>query len=199
MLTLLPLAFAAARAGESPALLDEAQLEAEGALVGDIQFEKHDVFDTSDPRENNVLYRFVNRLHIITKDSTIQKQLLLESGDAYSKRLVDESERILRGNSYFNDVSIKPINRRDGVVDLLVTTSDVWTLKPGFSISRKGGENKTTFDIEDTNLFGRGQRIRVARTDDVDRVSKSIEFNDAHLGDSWVSARLFELARNLTW
>jgi hypothetical protein len=190
MLTLLSLAFAAARAGESSALLDEAQLEAEGVLIGVIQLEKHDVFNTSDPRENNVLYRFVNRLHIITKDSTIKKQLLLESGDAYSKRLADESERILRGNSYFYDVSIKPINRHDGVVDLLVTTSDVWTLKPGFSISRKGGENKTTFDIEDLNLFGRGQLIRIARTDDVDRVSKFIEFRDTHIGDNWLSTKL---------
>ena len=190
ILTLLSLAFAEARAGESPTPLDEAQLEAEGVLIGDIQLDKHDVFDTSDPQENNVLYRLVNRLHIITKDSTISKQLLFESGDTYSKRLVEESERILRGNSYFYDVSIKPINRRDGVVDLLVTTSDVWTLKPGISISRKGGENKTTFDIEDMNLFGRGQLIRIARTDDVERVSKSIEFRDTHIGDNRLSARL---------
>lgn len=170
--------------------LDEAQLEADHVIVGEVRLVKNNVFDTSNPQENNILYRLVNRLHMITKDSTIRQQLLFESGEIYSKRLVDESERILRGNTYFYDVSIKPVDRRDGVVDLLVSTSDVWTLKPGLSISRKGGQNKTTVNIEDLNLFGRGQIFRIARSDDVDRVSKSVEFHDPHLGDSWLSARL---------
>lgn len=170
--------------------LDEAQLEADHVIVGEVRLVKNNVFDTSNPQENNILYRLVNRLHMITKDSTIRRQLLFESGEIYSKRLVDESERILRGNTYFYDVSIKPVDRRDGVVDLLVSTSDVWTLKPGLSISRKGGQNKTTVNIEDLNLFGRGQLFRLARSDDVDRVSKSVEFHDPHLGDSWLSARL---------
>ena len=74
-------------------------------------------------------------------------------------------------------------------MDLLVSTKDVWTLNPGFSVSRKGGENKTVIDIEELNLLGRGQLIRLARTDDVDRISKSIEFEDKHLGDSWVSLK----------
>jgi len=170
--------------------LDEAQLEADRVLIGEVRLEKNNVFDTSDPQENNILYRFINRLHMITKDSTIRQQLLFESGDPYSKRLIDETERNLRRNTYFYDVSIKPVARHDGIVDLLVSTSDVWTLKPGVSISRKGGQNKTTIDIEDLNLFGRGQLFRIARSDDVDRVSKSVEFHDPHIGDSWLSARL---------
>ena len=68
-----------------------------------------------------------------------------------------------------------------------MTTKDVWTLNPGFSVSRKGGENKTVVDIEELNLLGRGQLIRLARSDDVDRVSKSIEFEDKQLGESWVA------------
>ena len=40
---------------------------------------KHDVFDTNDERENNALYRLVNKLHIITKDRTIEKQLSLRT------------------------------------------------------------------------------------------------------------------------
>lgn len=170
--------------------LDEAQLEADRVLIGEVRLEKNNVFDTSDPQENNILYRLVNRLHMITKDSTIRQQLLFASGDPYSKRLIDETERILRHNTYFYDVSIKPVARHDGIVDLLVSTSDVWTLKPGVSISRKGGQNKTTVNIEDLNLFGRGQLFRIARSDDVDRVSKSVEFHDPHIGDNWLSARL---------
>ena len=81
----------------------------------------------------------------------------------------------------------EPVNLADGKVDLRVTTRDVWTLNPGISISRKGGENKTTVDIEDINLLGRGQLLRVSRTDNVDRLSKSIEFEDKHVGNSWIA------------
>jgi outer membrane protein assembly factor BamA len=169
--------------------LDADTLEREQVTIDRIVLEKEDVFDLNNPKENNWFYRWANRLHIITKDHVITKQMLLAPGDAYSGRLAEETERILRSNQYFYDVSVQPVNRRDDKVDLLVKTKDVWTLNPGFSISRKGGENKTIVDIEEVNLLGRGQLIRAARTDDVDRVSKSIEFQDQHLGDTWMSMR----------
>jgi len=170
--------------------IDVAQLEADGAVVGKITLVKKDVFDLTDERENSFLYRLVNKLHIITKDHVIEKQLLLKPGDLYSKRLSDESERILRRNRYLYEVAITPTAKRDGVVDLSVSTRDVWTLKPSLSISRKGGENKTTLGIHELNLLGRGQTVRIERTEDVDRTSNTFEFFDAHFGDSWVSTDL---------
>ena len=190
LLAALLLAGMPLRAQDGAENIDVAQLEAEKAVIGEIVLEKQDVFDLSNPKENNWIYRLANRWHIVTKDHVITKQILLEPGDEYSKRLADESARILRRNIYFYDVSIKPINHTDGKVDLLVTTKDVWTLSPGFSVSRKGGENKTTIDFEEVNLFGRGQLIRFARTDNVDRISKSVEFQDKNLGNSWVSTKL---------
>ena len=190
LLAALLLAGIPLHAQETEEKIDVAQLEAEKAVIGKIVLDKQDVFDLSNPKENNWIYRLANKWHIVTTDHVITRQMLLEPGDEYSKRLADESERILRRNTYFYDVSIKPINHTDGRVDLLVTTKDVWTLNPGFSISRKGGENKTVIDIEDLNLFGRGQLIRFARTDDVDRISKSVEFQDKQLGNSWVSTKL---------
>lgn len=170
--------------------IDEAQLESDGVVIGKILLEKSNIFDLSDERENNALYRLINKLHIMTKDNTIEQQLLLQPGETYSQRLVDESERILRSNSYLYDASIEPVNARDGVVDLKVSTRDVWTFKPGVSFSRKGGENDTGFDIEEINLLGYGQRIRIAREDDVDRDSKVFEFRDSNLGNSWVRGEL---------
>jgi len=169
--------------------LDPVALEAAGAVIGRVVLEKRNVFDLSDPSENNWFFRTANRLHIVTRDRIIEQQLLFEAGEPFSERLVEESERILRTNQYFYDAWIEPVAYADGTVDLRVTTKDVWTLNPGISISRKGGENKTTFDIEELNLLGRGQLIRLARTDDVDRVTKSIEFEDRHLGESWVELR----------
>jgi hypothetical protein len=176
-----------ARAEEATEAIDPAELEASNVVIGDVVLEKHNIFDLSDPKENNWLFRLANKWHIITRDEVITKQLLLEPGDRYSKRLSDESERILRSNRYFYDVSIEPVNLANGKVDLRVKTRDVWTLNPGISLSRKGGENETSVDIEDVNLLGRGHLLRVAYTDDVDRTSTSVEFEDKHVGKNWIA------------
>jgi hypothetical protein len=186
LIVTLPALAGQAAAEPSAETLDPARLEADEVVIGEIILDKRDVFDLSNPKENNWLFRLANKWHIVTKDEVIARQLLLEPGDTYSKRLSDESERILRRNTYFYDVAIEPVEREDGKVDLRVVTQDVWTLNPGFSVSRKGGENKTVIDIEELNLLGRGQLIRFARSDDVDRVSKSVEFEDKQLGSSWV-------------
>ena len=162
----------------------------DGPIVGEIRLEKSNVFNLSDPAENKWLYRLANRLHIVTKDKVIRKQLLLQSGDDYTARLVGESERILRSNTYLFDARIKPTKVEQGIVDLTVYTRDVWTLSPDISLSRSGGENRTKIGIEDTNLFGRGRLLRVARIENADRTEKAFEFSDRHLGRSWVAASL---------
>ena len=174
--------------------LDPALLEAEQVRIGNIVLEKQDIFDLSNPKENNALFRLANRLNIITRDETIKKQLLLEPGDLFSERLAAESGRILRSNRYFYDASVTPKNRRDGTVDLHVKTRDVWTLKPGLSYSRKGGETKTSISLEEINLFGRGQELGFSSTRDVDRDTSLFEFKDRHFG-SWMSVEL-SLANN---
>lgn len=171
-------------------LPDERLPDENGAIVGEIRLEKSNVFNLADPAENNRLYRLANRLHIVTRDKVIRKQLLLQSGDEYSKRLADESERILRSNIYLYDARIEAVKAESGVVDLTVHTRDVWTLNPDISLSRSGGENRTKIGIEEINLLGRGQLLRVARLENVDRTEKLFEFADRHLGRSWVDASL---------
>jgi len=161
-------------------------IEAQTAVIGKIVFERQDVFDLSDPSENNWLFRLANRLHIITREGTVRKQLLFEPGDRYVKRLADESERILRQNKYLHDAKIRPISVTDGVVDLSVTTRDLWSLTPEISLARSGGENRTRFGLEESNLLGRGQLLSFMRDEDVDRTSTSLEFTDKHIGQSWV-------------
>lgn len=185
---LLACAGAESREGDAQAALpDGAELEAAGAVIGTIHYDRRNVFDLSDPRENNALFRLANSLHIVTRESVIRQQLLFEPGDAYTQRLIDESERILRQNSYFYDARITVDSYADGVVDLNVTTRDLWTLMPGFSISRSGGENRVRLSMSETNLLGGGARVKAAYTDNVDRESKSIEYSDRNVGRSWIS------------
>ena len=169
---------------------DAAKLEAEGAVIGEIVLDKANVFDLNDPAENNAFYRLANLIHVVTKDKVIRKQLLFESGDAYSKRLADESERVLRQNQYLFDAKITPVHYENGVVDLNVATRDLWSLQPELSLSRTGGENSTTIGLDESNLLGSGTRVRFMRDEDVDRDQTIFEISDRHVGNSWVSAAI---------
>ncbi len=48
-------------------LPDSDTLERDAAVIGEIRIEKANIFDLSNPEENNWLYRLANRWHIVTK------------------------------------------------------------------------------------------------------------------------------------
>lgn len=170
-----------------PDLPSVAELEAEGAVIGRIILDKENVFDLQNPEEDKALYRLANRWHIISRDSTIMQQLLFRSGDALSGRLLEETERLLRRNSYLFDAKIVPVRYENGVVDLRVWTRDLWTLMPGFSVSRSGGENRSRVSVSERNFIGTGVSMKLAYTDDVDRSSTTFEYLDRNLGNTWAT------------
>ena len=190
-LTLLP---ALAQEPDQDVMIDAAanlpsaaELEAAGATIGRIIIEKQNVFDTSKPGENKSIFRLANRWHIVTRDAVIEQQLLFRSGDRFSQRVLEESERLLRRNNYLYDTTITPLRYEHGVVDIRVWTRDLWTLMPGVSVSRSGGENRNRVELSEQNLLGLGVKLRVSYTEDVDRDSTSFEYFDKNLGDSWTS------------
>jgi outer membrane protein assembly factor BamA len=164
---------------------DDAELEAQGARIGEIRFDARHLFDAEAADENTALSRLANRLHIQTREATIQDQLLFKRGDPYRGNLLEESARILRDTRYLRDALIRPIAYHDGVVDIEVTTQDVWTLNPGLSFGRTGGQNSSGFQLEDMNFLGRGTRFGVGYETGVDRDSKEIFYRDRQLGSTW--------------
>jgi outer membrane protein assembly factor BamA len=195
-LVLLVASLAAARAlPDSTEVPTPAELEAAGAVIGEIIYEKQNVFDPTQPGENKSLYRLANRWHVITRDSVIRNQLLFRQGDIFQARLLEESERILRQNVFLYDASVKPDRYENGVVDIRVRTRDLWTLMPGLSVSRSGGENRTRVSLSERNLLGRGVSLRFSHTENVDRDSTSFQYFDKNLGRTWTSLFL-EIADN---
>ncbi len=183
--TILVLLLSAAAAEEA-----ESPPKFEGATIGKISIERQNVFDTSNAEEDKALYRLINRLHIMTREKVVAKQLLFEVGEPYTQQRIDESERILRANKYLFDASIEGAAQNDGTVDVTVNTRDVWTLGPELSYSRSGGENKIILGLEEDNLLGLGQRVLITRSKDVDRTSDRFEFSDRQWAQSWVSVAL---------
>jgi outer membrane protein assembly factor BamA len=167
----------------------DAVLEAADAFIGTIEIETRNIFDQSDPREANGLYRLANRLHIRTKPSTVRAQLLFASGDKYLGRKLAETERALRLLPYVYDARIVPVHYADGRVDVKVITKDVWTLSPGISYGRTGGTNATKFYLEDMNFLGFGKTLQISHGSNVDRTSNTIQYMDPNVfGSRWISA-----------
>jgi outer membrane protein assembly factor BamA len=161
------------------------ELEAAGAVIGDIIIMVGDVFDTSIEGEDSWLYRTANKLHINTRSSVIRGQLLFKNGDPYVQRIIDETERILRTKDYLYDAKVVPVRWDGHVVDLEVRTRDNWTLNPGISFNRKGGENSFGVEISEDNLLGTGQKIGVEYTDNPDREAVALSFYDPHFRHSF--------------
>jgi outer membrane protein assembly factor BamA len=170
-------------------LPSDIELETAGAVIGKVEIDIRNIFDQTDPREVNGLFRLANRLHLRTKRSSIRAQLLFASGDKYRARKLAETERALRLLSYVYDARVVPVRYADGKVDVRVITKDVWTLSPGISFGRAGGTNSTNFNLQDTNFLGWGKTLQVSRGSTVDRTSDSVAWTDPNVfGSRWTSA-----------
>lgn len=152
-----------------------------GAIIGNINVINENIFNTADPEENRTIHRWANALHIKTKPDVVSAQLLFTTGETYDKRLIEESERLLRSNRYIRDATITPRRYENGVVDLDVRTSDVWTLSPSISFGRGGGKNTGGIGLKEYNLLGRGRYVGVSYKSDVDRDTTSFRYVDRNI------------------
>lgn len=165
-------------------LPSDADLEKRGATIGHISVRVDEVFENT--QSLAAPYRLANTLHISTRDETVRQQLLFQSGEAFNRRILDETERVLRGQRYLNEASVTVLRyNEDNTVDVEVRIHDVWTLSPGISFGRKGGENSTKMKFEDLNFLGLGKQIAMARSSDVDRTAWRLTYVDPHLFGSW--------------
>src|SRR5258706_3392464 len=164
-----------------------AELEAAGATIGEIRIDTRNIFDLDDPKEDNALFRLANRLHIVTDPGVIRRALPFKSGERLSVRVLEEAERLLRGNRFLYEVDIRPVAWHDGVVDLEVATRDTWTLNPNVSFSRSGGVNKSSVSLTEYNLLGHGLRLGFSHSSDVDRTSTDFSISQDHAWDGATS------------
>lgn len=175
---------------QTPGLPTDAELEKAHAVIGKILIDNQNIFDLSNPKDDQPLFRLADRLHARTKPGTIRAQLLFKTGDRYDRRVLDETERILRAESYFYDAWIRPIAYHDGKVDIRVTTKDVWTLNPGFNYSRAGGTNTTGEQLEEINTLGTGTDLRILHETNIDRTELLFSASNQHAFDTWTQVAL---------
>lgn len=170
-------------------LLTPTGLERANVRIGDIKIINENIFNPGDPNENRTIHRWANAVHIVTRPNVINTQLLFEPGDLYKKQQIEETERLLRSNRYLRDAKVSVIDFEDGVVDLEVRTTDVWTLNPSVSFGRGGGENHGGIGLKEFNLFGAGASVGISYKTDVDRDSLSLKYFDRNVLSSRYALR----------
>ncbi len=159
-------------------------LEATHYYVRSIDINQLPIFDESNPRENNRLFRWINRVHIPTRPHVIAHQLLFEEGDEVTAQMLSENERVLRKQKYASDAKVRVLNRCGESLDLEVVTREVWTLVPGFSFHSSGGDTSLDVGLRDSNALGSGQRVSLFYTNDANRSSYKLGFENPNIGNT---------------
>lgn len=167
-------------------LLEE--LARRGARIGRIEIAVENVFDTSNPDEDKLLYRWANRMHVTTRENVVASILLFEEGDRLEPRLLAESARLLRSRDFLVEAAVEPsaYDEETNTVDIRVVARDGWSLSPEIKIGRNGGENELGLGIEESNLLGTGKGLTVSYSTDVDRDERYFGYSDPNVRGSRV-------------
>ena len=168
--------WAIAAAAQSAAIAAPAELR-----VGLVTIDAQPIFAENEVRGPVRLFRLANRLHMRTRDRTIEAQLLFRTGEVFNPKLLEETERNLRKLKFLREPKVTVVRTHDGLVDIAVVTSDVWSLSPTLSFGRSGGSNRTTFGVEETNFLGLGKQLAVGFQSDSVRDRRFIRYSDPNV------------------
>jgi hypothetical protein len=145
----------------------------ETPTISTVEIRPTNVFTDQEAAQKFFLYRFANALHIVTRPSFIQSQLLFKPGDPLQPEVLAETERNLRAFGLFRQDSVKAEGTR-----VIVDTADAWTLLLRGSLSNKGGVTEYSIGAEEYNLLGLGMQFGFGFEQETDRTSRSIFFVD---------------------
>ena len=126
-----------------------------GKTVGDITIERQHPFDS----DANWLERTGNKIHMLTRDRVIRRDLLFKPGDKIDPQLIVRNKQLLRSRPYISDVDITlmPDSLDSTRVNMVICTRDSWTISVDGAIH---GEGRTMVGLSDANIFGWGNTLK---------------------------------------
>lgn len=150
---------------------------APGTPIVAVQIDRHDVFDLDDPATSAWPYRFVDSLHIQTREEFIRSLLLFQAGDRLDPMLLAESEIILRATGFLNPVKIsaRPV---PGGAEVVVETHDQWSTGVNVSFGISGNRRHAGFGLSEDNVLGLGKSLLFDVSKDPDRTSTTFRYKD---------------------
>lgn len=139
-------------------VIDESRMLApyEGRTIGEIAIDRRQVFDA----DGNWLERTGNKLHVLTRERVIRRDLLFRTGDRLDPQLIVRNKQLLRSRSYIADVDIavEPDSLDTTRVNLRITTRDSWTISADGALHSEG---RTMVGLSDANIFGWGNSLKL--------------------------------------
>jgi hypothetical protein len=145
--------------------------------IGKITIHPLDVYSAAEAG-HGPLYKLADRLHIETRPSVIERFLLFREGDPYSPARLAETERNLRALGFLKSASVVASEPHDGVVDVIVTTQDSWSIAPETQAGSKGGKSTVGATLAETNLLGLGKDLELGWQNGVDRSRLGLTYSD---------------------
>ena len=151
-------------------------------VLGEVNFIRQNVF----PDRDHWLARQANRFNKVTNESALSAAFPIDSGTLIDENKRQEAERVLRDKAFLYDARVL-VRQVCGIrMDLDVVVRDVWTLTPGISWTRSGGDDETSVSLSDVNFLGSGKGLSVEYFDDVDRSGTFLSYDDPNiLGSRW--------------
>lgn len=180
---------AAGTASSDPAVTDSAAGRPyPGMPIRAVHLTIGEVFDPVPPGALRPLYLLANKLHVRSRESTVRAHLVLEPGQPFTTRRLQQQERVLRALDFLQPESVSVRAIRDSV-DIRLRTRDVWTTQPEMNLERAGGRQFGTFGIAERNLFGLGKSLAIYYSEEPAGISRRIAFDDPAVFDTRVRFR----------
>lgn len=128
----------------------------EGKTIGNIRIERQQVFRS----DGNWFRRTGNKLHALTEERVIRRDLLFKPGDPFDPQLIVRTKQLLRSRRYISgvDIAVRPDTLDTTRVDLLIRTRDSWTITVDGGVYSEG---RTMAALEDANILGTGNMLKV--------------------------------------
>src|ERR1017187_6643881 len=158
----------------------------EAPRIDTVEIRTLNVFAPEEAAKAFFPYGLANALHLTTRVSFIQYQLLFAPGDALRADLLAETERNLRAFGLFRRAYVRAEGTR-----VVVETADAWTLLLRGSFSNKGGATTYSIGAEEYNVLGTGHQFGFGWEKETDRSSRSVFYADP---DLFVPHNLLRLA-----
>lgn len=156
---------------------------APGTPIVAVRIERHDVYDLDDPATSARAYRWVDALHVLTREKFIRSLLLFQVGDPIDPLRLAESELLLRATGFLNPVTISA-HATAGGAEVVVETRDQWTIGLDASYDSSGNRKKSGGSISDDNFLGMGKGVLFEMTSDAERTSTTVGYKDLTLFDT---------------
>lgn len=149
------------------------QIEAEALLdsliIDSIIIDNRDIYNTSEKRYNNFLFRSANRLHYTTRRSVVSREVLLQTNDRFYYELADETARNLRSRLHLFDAWVEVEVLGNGHLLVRIVTIDQWSFSTGVAIGRDGNETRYRLQIREWNFLGNNQLLSLDYHIETDR------------------------------